>query len=98
MFEETDANMTHKSDKTNVLFGKTTRTLLFICRLFISIYWILQELFLIIQKTFLFSGELVPAVSAALQDPRADLGSARREHPGHRRRRPEQQAGRRQHD
>lgn len=34
---------------------------------------------------------------AAFQDPCADLGSAWREHPGYRRRRPEQQAGRRQH-
>lgn len=30
--------MTHKSDKTNVLFGKTARTLLFICHLLMSIY------------------------------------------------------------
>lgn len=43
-------------------------------------------------------GELVSTVSAAVQDPCADTGAARREHPGYGRRGPEQQAGRRQHN
>lgn len=40
-----------------------------------------------------YPGEFITAVSAAFQDPRAHLGSARWEYPGHGRWGPEQQAG-----
>lgn len=72
--------------------------------IFKGITYLWMSLFLIVSTPFFsfvgmcwWSGELLPAVSAALQDPCADPGAARRKHPGHRRRRAQQQAGRRQH-